>query len=103
MGGFPETEAMPRRLPSQRTRLASIARCPFACYPPAVKPQPPAALPPVRSGNRTIRRRRHRVPRHDQPWWTDVRKFFGVSLFTYAIYDAMLRPMLQWLAGLLSH
>jgi hypothetical protein len=70
-----------------------------------VKVRPPSSLPDAGAGRRhkLHRRRRglaHRISRRLPR--ADVRWFFGVSLFTYAVYDFSLKPLLAWLAGLLT-
>jgi hypothetical protein len=48
--------------------------------------------------------RRPIVSKHE-PWLrlrTDVKSFFLVSLFTYATYDFVVRPILRWVVALFS-
>jgi hypothetical protein len=54
---------------------------------------------------RPERKHRSRSGPGREPWLrlrTDVRSFFLVSLFTYACYDLVCRPILHWFAGLFS-
>jgi hypothetical protein len=66
-----------------------------------MKPDAPLSPPRVKTHRHVLRRAGRPGDSARVPWriTADVRTFFGISLFTYATYDLLLRPLLHWLFG----